>query len=128
MQKRWGCYCSMTPTKVTGDPLFPFVQQVHGHLTRPLLVSWDRFSGHKKAARVLQEVDSRRLQVEYLPAYAPELTVVDHAWGHTKDGAMAHGIPRDLDDLSLEVAESLRAKHHRPDLLKACFAHARLDL
>jgi hypothetical protein len=104
------------------------VQQLHGPLKRPLLLIWDRFSGHKKAARLLQAVYGRRIQVEYLPAYAPDLHVVDHAWGHTKYGEMANFIPHDLDDLSHEIAASLLAKHQRPDLLRAFFTHARLDL
>ena len=77
--KRLGFYFSMTPTNGTGDHLLTFVQQLHGHLKRPLLIIWGRFSGHKKAARLLQEVNSRRIQVAYLPAYAPDLNVVDHA-------------------------------------------------
>jgi hypothetical protein len=88
-------------------------------------VLWDRFRGPKKTARLLQEIDGCRIQVAYVPAYAPTLKVVDHAWGHTKYGEMANFIPQDLADLSLEVAESLLAKHRRPALLRAFFP--RLD-
>jgi hypothetical protein len=42
---------------------------------------WDRFSGHKKAARLLHNLYGKRIHVEELPAYAPDLNVVDHAWG-----------------------------------------------
>jgi hypothetical protein len=31
IHKRLGCYFSMTPTNVTDDHLFTFVQQLHGH-------------------------------------------------------------------------------------------------
>ena len=54
--------------------------------------------------------------------------VVDHCWGHTKYGEMANFIPRDVDDLAQEVADSLIAKHRRPALLDAFFRHAQLDL
>jgi hypothetical protein len=54
--------------------------------------------------------------------------VVDHAWGHTKNGEMANFIPHDLDDLSQEVAQSWLAKHRRPELLQAFFTHAKLDV
>jgi hypothetical protein len=54
--------------------------------------------------------------------------VVDHAWGHTKYGEMANFLPKDLDDLADEVAMSMLSKHQRPDLLRAFFKHARLDL
>jgi hypothetical protein len=68
---------------VTGHHLFTFVLQLPGHLKRPRLVIWGRFSGPKKAARLLQEIYGRRIQVASLPAYAPDLNVVDHAWGPT---------------------------------------------
>ena len=62
---------------------------------------WARFSGHKKAARLLTHISGTRIHVAFLPAYAPELNVVAH---------------------------SLVAKHRRQDLLQAFFQHARLDL
>jgi transposase len=128
VQKRLGFYFSMRSANLTGDDLFTFVQQLRGHLKRPLLVIWDCFSGHKKAARLLHDLYGKQLHVEELPSYAPELNVVDHAWGHTKYGEMANFIPRDLDDLADEVAVSMLRKHQRPDLLRSFFQHARLDL
>ena len=127
-QQRLGFYFSLLPWNVTGDNVFPFVQQLRGHLQRPLLLIWDRFSGRQKAARLLRDIYGHRVHVEFLPAYAPELNVVDHAWGHTKYGEMANFIPHDLDDLSHEIAAALLAKHRWPNLLRAFFTHARLDL
>jgi hypothetical protein len=128
IRQRLGFYFSMSPANLTGADLFTFVQRLHGHLKRPLLVIWDRCSGHKKAARLLHDLYGRRIQIAYLPAYAPDLNVVDHAWGHTKYGEMANFIPQNLDHLSEEVAASLLAKHQQPALLRAFFRHARLDL
>ena len=128
VHKRLGFYFSMASWNLTGDDVLTFVQQLRGHLKRPLLLIWDRFSGHKKAARLLRDIYGSRIHVEFLPAYAPELNVVDHAWGHTKYGELANFIPHDVDDLADEVAQSLIAKHGRRDLLKAFFQHARLDL
>ena len=126
--KRLGLYCSMAPWNVTGDDVFAFVQQLRRHLKRPRRLIWDRFSGHKKAARLLRNIYGHRRQVECLPAYAPALNVVEQVWGHTTYSEMANCIPHDADDLAQEVARSLLTKHDRPDLLNACFQHARLDL
>jgi transposase len=128
LQKRLGLYFSIASANITGDDVFAFVQQLHGHLKRPLLVIWDRFSGHRKAARRLRDLYGARIQVEFLPAYAPELNVVEHCWSHTKYGEMANFIPQDVEALADEVAGSLVAKHRRQDLLQAFFQHARLDL
>jgi len=128
LQKRVGLYFSIASSNITGDDVFAFVPQLRRHLKRPLLVIWDRFSGHKKAARRLRDLYGARIHVELLPAYAPELNVVEQSWGHTKYGELANFIPHDVDDLAQEIAGSLLAKHRRPDLLNAFFLHARLDL
>jgi len=128
VHKRLGFYFSIASSNITGDEAFAFVQQLHGPLKRPLLVIWDRFSGHKKAARLLKHIYSPRSHVEFLPAYAPALNVVEQCWGHTKYGEMTNFIPPDVDDLAQEVAHSLLAKHQRPDLLSAFFHHAQLSL
>jgi transposase len=118
----------MVPWNVTGEDVVPLVPQLRSHLKRPLLVICDRFSGHTKAARLLRDIYGHRIHVEFLPAYAPELNVVDHCWGHTTYGEMANFIPHDVDDLADEIAHSLLAKHRQRDLLNAFFQHAKLDL
>jgi transposase len=128
VRKRLGFYFSMATSNVTGDDVFAFVQQLRQHLKRPLLLIWDRFSGHKKAARLLRDLYGPRIHVEFLPAYAPELNVVEQCWGHTKYGEMANFISANVRDLADEVAQSLLAKHQRPDLLRAFFQHAKLRL
>jgi transposase len=127
-RQRPGLYFSIARWNLTGDDVLRFVQQLYGHLKRPLLVIWDRWSGHKKAARLLKHLYGPRIHVEFLPAYAPELNVVEQCWGHTKYGEMANFIPQDIEDLAHEVADSLIAKHHRRDLLRAFFQHAQLPL
>jgi transposase len=122
-----GLYFSIVPWNVTGDDVFPFVQQLRGHLKRPVLLIWDRVSGHRKAVQLLHDISGKRMQVEFLPAYAPELNVVDHCWGPTKYGELATFIPHDVGDLAQEVAHSLLTKHDRRDLLNAFFRHARLE-
>jgi hypothetical protein len=89
IQNRLGFYFAMQAAHVTGEDLVAFVQRLHGHLKRPLHVIWDRFSGHKKAQRLLHDIYGRRIQGQYLPAYAPDLHVVDHAWSHTQYGERA---------------------------------------
>ena len=83
LHKRLGLYCSITPWNVTGDDVFRFVQQLRRHLKRPLLVLWDRCSGHKKAAHLLRDIYGHRIHVEFLPAYAPRR--MKGVWCHPED-------------------------------------------
>jgi transposase len=79
-----GLYFAVASANITGDAVFIFAQQLHRHLRRPLLVIWERFSGHRKAARRLRDLYGAQLHAEFVPAYAPELHVVEHCWSHTK--------------------------------------------
>jgi len=126
--QRPGFYFSLATSNLTGDDVFAFVQQLRGHRKRPLLLIWDRFSGHKKAARLLRDLYSTRIHVAFLPAYAPALNIVEQCWGQPKEGGRAHVIPANVSDLADEVARSFLAKHQRPDLLRAFFHHAQLRL
>lgn len=128
LAQRLGLYFTFATDNITGEDIFTFVQRLRQHLRRPLLVIWDRFSGHHKAERLLKSIYGQHIHVERLPAYAPELNVVDHCWGHTKYSDLANFIPDNLEDLAGEVAQSLIAKHHRPSLLRSFFQHAKLAL
>jgi transposase len=128
VRKRLGFSFSLASRHLTGDDVFALVQQLRGHLKHPMLLIWGRFSGHKKAAGLLRGLYGPRIHVEFLPDYAPALNLVEHCWGHTKYGEMAHFIPHDVHDLAQEVVHSPLAKHRRPDLLHAFFQHAQLRL
>ena len=111
-----------------GRDCFAFVQQLRERLKRLLLVICARFSGHHEAVRLLSDLYGTRIHAALLPAYASELNVVEHCWGHTKYGERANFIPPNIDDLAQEVADSLIAKYQRPNLLQALFQHAKLEM
>jgi hypothetical protein len=68
MRQRVGLYFSMASCNITGNEVFAVVQHLRGHLRGPRLLIWDRFSGHKKAARLLRDLYGPRIRVECLPA------------------------------------------------------------
>jgi len=45
----------------------------------------------------------RRLTIEELPPYAPELNPNEYGWSYLKYGALANFCPRDLEELEQEV-------------------------
>ena len=65
VRQRVGLYLSIAASHINGADVFVFVQPLHGHLKRPLLLIWDRFSGHKQAARLLRALYGTRIRVEF---------------------------------------------------------------
>jgi len=61
-----------------------FLRLVHRRLGNGLLVVMDRLGAHRAAVRRLHEAGADWLDVEWLPAYAPDLNPDEQVWNHAK--------------------------------------------
>jgi transposase len=95
---------------------------------RKVILIWDRWRVHRSAATILQERYPDRLDIEWLPAYAPELHPTEQIWNHTKYGDLANFIPDHLNDLTDAVMISITAQHHDNDLIRGFFEYVQLEL
>jgi len=73
---------------------------------RNLLIIWNRLTAHR--SRLVRGVESqlRSIQLEYLPAYAPEPNPVEHMWGHLKSHEVATFCPVNFIELKHFVRRS----------------------
>ena len=88
----------------------------------------DRWSVHRSGARRLVERFGSKVQIEWLPAYAPDLNPVEAVWSHTKYADLANYIPNDIDSLADEVIGSLEQTSDNEQLLRSFFHCAELRL
>jgi len=86
----------------------------------------DRYSAHRKAVRLLQEEHPDWFEVEWLPAYAPDLNPVEMVWNHSKYSDLSNFIPE--DDLHQAVTISLGKMRTQTSLLRSFFQYAGLEL
>lgn len=95
---------------------------------RPMLIVWDRLNAHR-AAPVLAFVAAHPddYQLEWLPAYAPELNPEELCNGAVKRD-MLNAVPSSVDDLQRSARRSFRRLGRRTNLLCGFFAHAGLSL
>jgi len=105
-----------------------FLRQLHRQLRRPLLVVMDRLNVHRAAVRQLREADARWLDVEWLPAYAPDLNPVEAIWGHAKYSTLANFVPDDVDHLRDAVIEAVGDLEWDQRLKESFFQTAELPL
>jgi transposase len=85
-----------------------FLRHLLRHIGGNLLVVWDRLPSHRsRLVREFVAEQGGRLELEYLPAYAPELNPVEYLWGYWKQHEMANLCPESLWDLSVHA----RAAH-----------------
>lgn len=105
-----------------------FVRLVRGlqrQIGRPVLLIWDRLPGHRAASRFLQ---CRKIAVEFLPAYAPELNPVEWVWSQTKHAELANWVPDDTEELEDKLHDTLAEFNQEQKLLRSFFAGAELSL
>ena len=127
-RRRLGLYFHIQGENIRGESAAEFIVRVQRAVRRPLLVVWDRWNVHRKAARLLFARFGRRITFEWLPAYSPDLNPVEGVWDHAKYADLANFIPDDIEHLRKELAASLRDQRSTTSLLRSFFDHAGLTL
>lgn len=127
-RRRLGLYFHLQRQNIRAEAVIRFLRQVHRQLRRKFILVLDRLSAHRKAVRLLQEAGVDWFEVEWLPAYAPELNPVEMVWNHAKYADLANFIPDDLDHLEQSVTISITETRQAQSLKLAFFAYAGLDL
>ena len=105
-----------------------------GHVRRlvggNLLAVWDGSPIHRsrEIKTFLAEGGSQFVQLEKLPAYAPELNPDEGVWQHLKHVELGNLCCRDLDHLSVELNLAVKRLRKRPSVIRSFFAGAGLDV
>ena len=75
-------------------------------------------------------VDSLKgaIQLEYLPAYAPELNPTEYIWGHLKHHELGNFCARTFGELTSRARNRLRSMQRRQTLISAFWQQAELPL
>jgi len=91
------------------------------------MVIWDGLKVHR--SRLIRDFVSTlggRLQLEFLPAYAPELNPVEYLWGYWKHHELPNFCPKDFYQLSTFAKKALHRMRRRPTLVTAFWKQAEL--
>jgi len=80
-----------------------FLQALWGHLRAPLMILWDGATIHRsKLVKEFIASTGGQLELQPLPAYAPELNPVEYLWAHLKEHEIANLVVRHAWELSLK--------------------------
>ena len=122
-------YVTLYPNQnIRAPELIGYLKDLLREIRGQIVLVWDRLNVHR-SRDVAQFIESRpRLDVEYLPPYAPELNPVEHLWCATKHHRMAGHAITDLDVLEDRAAAELDAVADDRDLLRSFFRATPLPL
>jgi transposase len=95
-----------------------FLRDLLGRLRGRVIAVWDGGTNHKGPAVRDFLRRNRRLALERLPAYAPELNPVEAVWSWLKYGRLPNFVPDDVRDLDGWVTDYLVELRHDRALLR----------
>ena len=127
-RRRLKLYYALYDHNIIADDFETFVAELLGHFRRGIIVVMDRWQVHRCAAKRLRRRFYRRVEVEWLPAYAPELNHVEQVWNRAKYADLANYIPENIEVLETGVRASLQHSRNSKTLLFSFFEHAKLKL
>jgi len=104
------------------DFLRLLLQKISGNI----LVIWDGAPIHRARAikEFLAKGAARRLHLERLPSYAPDLNPQEGVWNLLKRRELKNLCCQDLTQLEQELVRAKERLRHRKKILKHCFSHA----
>jgi transposase len=107
-----------------------FLAHLLRHAGARLLVIWDRSPIHRRAAvtKFIEGVGRKKLWVEPLPAYAPDLNPAEWLWRRLKQVEMRNLVCLDLEELHQQFHLATNRVRRKPELVQAFFASAGLEL
>ena len=85
-----------------------------------------RPTGDKQSKEFLAEGASRRLQLERLPGYAPDLSPDEGVWSWLKNVETKNLCHRGLDHLKTELRKAKERLRHKTQIIKSFFREAGL--
>jgi transposase len=87
-----------------------------------ILLIWDGSPIHRgqPIKDFLRRGAAKRLHLEQLPGYAPDLNPDEGVWNYLKRVELANICCHDLNELHLQVVHARERLRHKRDILRAC--------
>ena len=106
-----------------GPAIVAFLRHLLRQVRGKLLVIWEGASLHHRqpVKDCLAAGAAKRLHLERLPAYAPDLNPDEGVWSLLKRGELKNRCCHDLAELRWELGLASRRLRRRPQALTACF-------
>jgi transposase len=129
-RNRVQCLFRLAPdASIDGRGVRDFLRHLLRVVRSPVTIVWDRSNTHRgEPVKSWLAARRRRVRVELLPPYAPELNPVELVWGHTKRNPLANCAPPDLAALVHATRRGTRRLARNQRVLRALLRHCGLSL
>jgi transposase len=121
--RRCGFYYRVHQGAFKDPDIVAAVRDLLGHHPNGLLIVWDNLNAHRGPEMRKFLSRTRRVHLERLPAYSPDLNPQEPVWRHLKQVELANYAPPDLPVLARSIHRAVRRVRRRPHLLRSFFDH-----
>jgi transposase len=112
---------------IAKEEVVAFLQGLLAHFRRPLLIIWDNSRPHRsRLVRDYVASTQGRIQLQFLPGYAPELNPVEFLWSWLKRHALANYCPDSFAELQSTTRGKLKSAQRRSVIIASCWQQAAL--
>jgi transposase len=123
----WRFYFRFFEGAIKAPQVVEYLKALRATLRGKLLVIWDGLPAHRsKIVRAYVESLNGHIQLERLPAYAPELNPVEYLFGYAKQRELANLCMHTINDVRRYASRRLKAMQRRPQLVRAFWQQAEL--
>jgi transposase len=122
-------YLSMQEKAFDSAAVIRFLEELLARIPGKLLIIWDGAAVHrsKPLRAFLSQGGAKRIHLERLPGYAPELNPDEGVWHYLKHVEMGNVCAQDMQDLREKLQQAYRRLKAKPEIIKAFFAQAGLS-
>jgi transposase len=119
-------FMQMQERAYKAEDVVRFLRMLLRKISGKLLIIWDGSPIHRADVikQFLASREGKRVHLERLPGYAPELNPQEQVWNLLKRRELKNLCCQDLAHLSQELVRAKERLRHRQDILSHCFAHA----
>ncbi|MCK6471407.1 MAG: transposase [Nitrospira sp.] len=127
-RRRLGLYFAIHSQNIRTLQFERFAKALLPRFSKGMIMVLDRYRVHRAAARRLCAQYPRRISIERLPLYAPDLNPDEQAWNRAKYTDLANFIPEKIHHLNRALRRSLKRTRTQQALLRSFFKQAKLNL
>lgn len=121
-------YMQVKDHAIKGVDCVEFLKHLLRHIPGKLMVIWDGAAIHRcqPIKGFLKTEQGKRIWLEPLPPYAPDLNPDEGIWRYLKRVELKNVCCHDLDELHEELIKATARLRHKKHIIKACFQLAGL--
>lgn len=121
-------YVHIQEKAFNGATIVQFLKHLLRHITGKLLVIWDGLPAHRgqTVKDFLQQGATKRIHLEQLPGYAPDLNPSEGIWQYLKYVEMKNLCCETIPHLRDELRKAIARLRHKTHIICACIEQVHL--